>query len=432
MRIRDLVEKRARIVADMRAITAKPEGDGGDLSPDQEQRFETLKAELESTEKAITRQTLVDEAERRMQGENISGSGDNQLDAELRNFSLIRAIAGQCPDLSVDWGRERELSQELQRRSGRSAKGIMVPLSVFETRVTTTAAPAGGPGSLLIATDHLGNEYIDRLRAKLVISRLGARVLNGLSGNVEIPGLKASATAGWVAENTALAHSDAEYRHVTLSPKHAGALSELSRNMLLQTSPDIEALVRDDFAAILAEAIDRVAIKGGGVNEPTGVLASGGIVGVAMGENGAALTWDKVQELIGEVEDGNVDLERCAFLTSPKVVKQGRTVLKVPGDAGAGFLMDSRTSLDGYSVARTTLVPSDLTKGNSAEKCSALIFGDFSDLLIGYWSAFDLLVNPYESSAYKKGNVLVRAMLTCDMALRHTESFGAIQDVLVG
>jgi hypothetical protein len=71
MRIRDLVEKRARIVADMRAITAKPEGDGGDLSPDQEQRFETLKAELESTEKAITRQTLVDEAERRMQGEKI-------------------------------------------------------------------------------------------------------------------------------------------------------------------------------------------------------------------------------------------------------------------------------------------------------------------------------------------------------------------------
>ena len=121
MTIRELMEKRSKLVADMRAIAEKPEGEGGDLSKEQETRFTSLKAELEATEKALSRQSLLDEAERRMQGEPITGTEDDKLDTELRKFSLIRAIAGQCPDLNVDWGRERELSQELQRRSGRTA-----------------------------------------------------------------------------------------------------------------------------------------------------------------------------------------------------------------------------------------------------------------------------------------------------------------------
>jgi len=56
---------------------------------------------------------------------------------------------------------------------------------------------------------------------------------------------------------------------------------------------------------------------------------------------------------------------------------------------------------------------------------SPLIFGNWSDLLIGYWSAFEILVNPYEATAYQKGNVSVRGLLTCDVAVRHPASFTA-------
>ena len=51
-------------------------------------------------------------------------------------------------------------------------------------------------------------------------------------------------------------------------------------------------------------------------------------------------------------------------------------------------------------------------------------------MLSGYWSAFDLLVNPYESAAYAKGNVQVRAMMTCDIAVRYAESFSAAKDII--
>jgi len=411
MNMRELLAKRSSVAQEMRSIVEKPEGSNGDLSEAQEVRFSSLKAEIEKLEKSIERQSLIDETERRMHGTPLTAEHGKDFERELRNYSLLRVIAGQCQDLNVDWGREREIGQELQRRSGRQAQGIMVPMEVFETRVTTTTAPAAGPGGLLVPTDHLAGQYIDRLRAKLVTARLGARVLSGLHGNVDIPGLKASATSGWVAENQALTFSDLAFRKVSLIPKHAGAITELSRNMLQQTSPEIEALVRDDFASILAGAVDSAALEGGGTNEPTGILSHAGLQKDIFDEDEA---WASIQDFIGSVENRNVDSEGCAFVAAPSVVTLFRKTLRTP----ESFIMENRNTLDGFPVARTTICPA-----------MTLIFGNWSDLLIGYWSAFDLLVNPYESTAYAKGNVQVRAMLTCDVAVRHIESFGALKNV---
>lgn len=422
MNLRDYQEKRGRITAAMRELTENPDGEGGDLSSEQEQRFDAHKAELQAVEKQIDRMTTIVEAERRMHGQPLTGNEDRQLDEELRNFSLVRAIAGAA-GMNVDDGRERELSQELQRRSGQKAQGVMIPMQVFEKRVMTTAAPAAGPGSNLIATDYYGNQFIDTLRAALIVRGLGARVLNGLQGNVDIPGLKDSAVAGWVAEDSALSASEMGFRKVSMSPKHAGALTEFSRNMLLQTSPDIETLVRDDFAKVLARAVDRVAILGGGSNEPTGILKTSGINSVDLS---GGVTWAKVLEFIEALEIDNTS--GGAFATTPSMVKKLRSTPKEVDSSdvavSADYLMEGPRNLAGYPVAASNLVPSNLGTGTNEH---ALIFGDWSDLLLGYWSAFDLLVNPYEATAYSKGNVLVRAMLSMDVTVRHAESFAAGQ-----
>jgi len=423
MNLRELQEQRHHTVVEMRAVLDKAELEKRDLTADEAARFDSLKAEAAKTEAAIQRQTTLDDSERRAVGRPVNGTGDQNFDMELRNFSVVRAIAGAA-GLRVDDGREKELSAELERRSGRKAEGVMVPYQVMERRVLTTALPAGGPGSNVIATDFRGDLFIDRLRAAMVVRRLGARVLTGLVGNLAIPALSASATAGWVAENTALTPSDPEFRQVGLTPKHAGGIVEMSRNMLMQSSPDVESLVRDDLALILAEAVDSVAVVGGGANEPSGILATSGIGDVAMGATGGAPTWAKVLDLIAELE--NADTTGKAFLTNPSVVKKCRQTLK---DAGIpGYLMDAPDDLAGYPLASTTLVPSDLTK-STGTGLSALIFGNFTDLIIGFWSELDILVNPFESTAYSKGNVSVRAMMTLDLAVRHPESFAAIKDI---
>jgi HK97 family phage major capsid protein len=200
--------------------------------------------------------------------------------------------------------------------------------------------------------------------------------------------------------------------------------------MLQQSTPDIETLVRDDFAALLARAIDLGAVVGGGSNEPVGVLSTSGIGDVPTGAAGGAPTYTNIVALIAAVSGANALTGRLGFLSNSKFVAKAATVLKSTADTSSNFLMSpGDTSLVGFPFVMSNMVPSTLTKGASGAVCSALLFGNWSDLLIGYWSAFDVLVNPYESTAYTKGNVQVRAMATCDVALRQVKSFAAIKDL---
>jgi HK97 family phage major capsid protein len=414
-----LKQRRAGLVAEQRAIIETPAGDGGDLSTEQAARFDTLKREIEGVDANIQRAEFLDEAERRQSGTPITGSGDGAFDDECRRFSLCRAIAGAA-GLDVDWGREREVGQELARRSGKPSQGILVPRQIFmERRVVTTTAPAQGPGSNLVSTDHRGDLYIDILRAKLVTQALGATVLNDLVGNLRIPRLDQSAVAYWVAENAAITSSDPQYGSVSMSPKHVGAIVEVSRNMVLQTSPDIEQLLRRDFAGVLAEAVDRAAIRGGGANEPDGVLNTVGINTVSML---SGPSWEGVLELIEAVETSNS--EGTGFVASPKVVKAMRSTPKQAGGVEGAFIMTDPNSLAGYPLMKSTL-PTE--QGSPATE--PLIFGRWSDLLIGMWGSLELLLNPFEGTAFSKGNILLRGLMSVDVNVRHPESFAAAHDL---
>lgn len=430
MTIQELRARRAALAAEMRAILEKPAGENGDLSAEQQQQFDTRKAEATALEQRIARQETVDELERRAAGTPIGGTGDGNLDRELRSFSLVRAVAAQVPGMNVDAGRERELSAELAKRAGRPFQGIAIPMAIFhqpvEQRVGTTAAPVGGPGSNLIQTTLDGGQYIDLLRSALIARRLGARIISGLVGNVDIPRMKVGSTAGWVAENAALSFSDVEHDKVSLTPKHAGCITEFSRNMLMQPSVDVEQLMRRDFATVLAQTLDLAAIAGtGSSNQPTGILATSGIGSVASGTNGAALTFDNVADLQGQVADDNAEMGTMAFATNTKV-RRAAAKLKDSQNRPLGLA----TVFQGMPVGFSNNVPSNLTKGTASGICSALIYGNWSDLLIGLWSELDLLVNPYETTAYSKGNVQIRGMMTVDIQVRHPESFAAIKDIL--
>lgn len=427
MTLRELMEKRARLRSQMKAINDKPEGEAGDLSDAQERQFAELRSDFEKIEKAIERQTLIDEADRRSAGAPVGETGDADFDRECRAFSLTRAIAGAA-GLDVDAGREREVSAELRRRNPGAFKGLAVPMSVFERRaapadyerrVVTTALPAGGPGGNIVATDFRADLFVDILRAQMITQRLGATVLSGLRGNVDIPRLKKSAATGWVAENAAIAAGDHEFEKVAMTPKHVGAITEFSRNMLLQSTPDIEALIRNDFALVLAQALDAAALNGGGANEPTGILATAAVdKTVSM----AAPSWAAVLDLINIVEEGNA--AGSGFAMRPLAATKLRKTAKVNATDSV-MVMESPDSLAGFPVARSTLIPIDTVP---VPDTTSVIFGQWADLLIGYWSAFDLLVNPFESTAYSKGNVSVRGMLTADIQLRHPESFAASTD----
>lgn len=399
----DLIEARGAIVARMNNAH----------EADDNTAFEAAETELRNLDASLTRQRKIDAAERSETGTPLSG--DLQLDSELRTkFSVSRAIASAA-GLDVDAGFEREMQVELAKRAGRKPEGIFVPAECFERRVLTSST-----GGELISTDHRPDQYINALVASSVVRGLGARVLSGLQGNISIPKETASPAIGWVADNAALSSNDADFGSVTMSPKHAGALSEWSRNMLLQASPDVEQLLRNMLARDLALAIDRAAIRGGGANEPVGVLATAGIQTQAY----ATSIFNTAAEMIAKSDIANVGTAQRGFLTSNTIRKQAMLAQdadKLP--VGVGTIFHNEP------VTFSNQVPTNL--GGTTNN-HALIYADWSELLMGIWSEIDILVNPYEATAYSKGNVSIRAMATVDIAVRHPAAFVSATGVLAG
>jgi len=346
---------------------------------------------------------------------------------EARTFSFVRAfnaLANPTDRKAQEAAAfEREASDAVAAKQGRSAQGFFVPAEVQRRDLNVTTATAGGN---TVATNLLASSFIDLLRNKMAVTGLGAQFLSGLSGNIAIPRATGGATAYWVAESGAPTESQAAFDQVTMSPKTVGAFSDISRKLLLQSSIDVEAFVRNDLAAVLALAIDLAAINGSGAsNQPRGILATSGIGDVAGGANGAAPIWTHIVELESDVAIANADVGNLGYLTNAKVRGKLKTTSKVSGQNG--FIWEDGM-LNGYNAAVSNQVPSNLTKGTSNGVASAIIFGNWSDLIIGQWGTLDLMVDPYSGST--SGTVRVVALQDVDVAVRNAVSFSAMLDAL--
>lgn len=422
MKLHELREKRAAAVTEMRGLADKAESESRDLTADEDKRFGELKAEIAGLDKKIERAETLANAERSAPAVLVNGHGDGNFETRARDFSVTRALRAAIGD-QVDAGFEREMSAEVVRRSGRSFEGIAVPDQVFMEQRTLTV---GGDAASLYPTMHRPDLFIDLLRARLVTGRLGATILDGLVGTNDIPRQIGSSVAQWVGEDGEITPTDADFDDVSLAPKTVGAITSFSRRTLINAQPSIENLVRRDLAAVVARAIDAAAMMGTGTgNMPTGIINTAGVHELTFA---SGPTWDQVTDFAASIESDDADIGSMGWAMTPRAAKTFRTTLKVSGDAGAGFLMDSRGTLDGFTAANTTALP-DSDGGSPAAAVSTIIFGAWSQLLVGYWSGLDLLVNPYEGTAYSRGRVLVRAMRDCDVAVRHAESFAFADDL---
>lgn len=346
---------------------------------------------------------------------------------EAKQFSFLRAINAMANptdgNAQAAAAFERECSEAVAQKTGRGARGFFVPSDVQKRDLLVGTPTSGGN---LVATDLLTSSFIDLLRNKMMVVAMGARLLTGLQGNIAIPRQTGGATAYWVAENGAPTESQQSVDQVAMAPKTVGAFTDISRKLTLQSSLDVEAFVRSDLATVLGLAIDLAAINGTGAsNQPRGLLSTSGIGSIGGGTNGAAPTWEHMVALETAVAVANADIGTLGYLTNAKVRGKLKTTSKVSGQNG--FVWDG-TEVNGYRAGVTNQVPSNLTKGTAASICSAILFGNWADLVIGQWGTLDLLVDPYTGST--AGTVRVVALQDVDIAVRNAVSFAAMQDVL--
>jgi len=282
-------------------------------------------------------------------------------------------------------------------------------------------------GGNLVATDLLSGNFIDQLRAKMVLNGMGVQFLSGLVGNIAIPRQTGGATAYWVAESGAGTPSGQAFDQVAMSPKTLMGRTQISRKLLLQSAIDVEAFVRNDLATVLGLALQAAGIKGGGTNEPTGILGTAGIGSVVGGTNGAAPTWANIVALETAVATANADVGALGYLTNAAVRGKLKTTERFATSNGAPIWADGNTPLNGYQAGVTNAVPGNGTKGTGTA-LSSIIFGNFADLIFGIWGGLELQVDPYSSG--DSGSVIVRAFQDSDIGVRHAESFAAMTDAI--
>jgi HK97 family phage major capsid protein/HK97 family phage prohead protease len=354
-------------------------------------------------------------------------------DAEVKRYSVLRAL--HCMANPTDQRAreaaafEMEVSNAAADKQQRAVKGMLVPYDVLAgmQRADDLLKGTATKGGNLVATDLLSGNFIDLLRSKLVVNRMGAQFLSGLVGNIAIPRQTGGATAYWVAESGAGTASGQTFDQVPMSPKTLMGRTQISRKLLLQSSIDCESFVRNDLATVLGLALQAAAIKGGGTNEPTGILGTSGIGSVVGGTNGAAPTWANIVALETAVAVANADVGTLGYLTNAAVRGKLKVTEKFSTTNGASVWADGNTPLNGYQAGVTNAVASNGTKGTGTS-LSSIIFGNFADLIFGLWGGLELQVDPY--SAGDSGSVIVRAFQDSDIAVRHAESFAAMTDAI--
>ena len=220
-------------------------------------------------------------------------------------------------------------------------------------------------------------------------------------------------------------------------------MSKFSRQTLLQATPGIEQLIRTDLSNTVNIAVDLAILNGSGSSgQPTGIMQTSGIGSVAGGTNGLAITLENLINLEEEVLIDNAGGNNMGYVTNAKVLSELKKLRAGGSATGDGaFLWNTDLSargrgstpgvINGYQVGITNQVPSNLTKGSASSVCSAVLFGDFSQCLVGFWgNGMEIAVSDSDGTDFTNALVSVRALTTLDVAVRQASAFSAILDVL--
>jgi HK97 family phage major capsid protein len=428
--LRQKLEERARR---MRELLKAAQDENRDLTDAEDKAFKAERAEADKLVTQVERLEALDRLE--SEGRRSTRSTPPPVEdpdptagrapavhvREDRPYMLTRLFGAMATRSWSDCKVEKRVSDELSEVLGRQPQGLFVPhrallpmaeqrkLEIERRDVEKTGTASGAS---LVATDLMPQEFIELLRNETQVLAAGARVIANLVGDVDIPRQATGAAAGWLATETAtISESNLTTNTVSLTPKTVALRTEITRRMQKQSSVGIEDLVRSDIRSAIGIAVDLGALAGTGMSgQPTGILNTMGIGGVT---TGGGLTHAELVEFETDLGGANALRGRLAYMTRPSIVG----TMKVTAlDAGSGRFLLEDGMANGYPVFVTNQIPAQ-----------TLIFGNWSEVLIGLWGGLDLFADPYSSG--NTGHLIVRGFQDVDVALRHAASFSAATDI---
>lgn len=350
-------------------------------------------------------------------------------DRDLQNFSVVRLIRANARGATHKDREaaqlEMEASAEVERKIGVAPRGAYIPMDVlgewrgpgviydpttqkWERRDLT--ADSFSAAGAFIGVDFRPGQMIPLLRNSMALTRAGVTFLDGLVGDVAFPKHTGAASAGWVGrDGGTIGESEQTVGMVTLTPRTLGVYTDYSRQLRLQSSVSVENFIRQDLMTIMALEKDRAGIHGSGTSgEPVGVENTTGI-GTQSFSTTATPTRSEVIGMRTDLASANALLNQTqSYITNSTVYGN---LLDTAVDSGSGrFLLDENGRMIGRPVIESNQI-----------QANEMYFGNWGDLLIGTWGGLDMLVDPYSGAT--SGTTRVLVFQSCDMAVRHAESF---------
>lgn len=442
----ELRQQRAKLLDEAREIVERAEKENRALTREQDERHKQVVSEsmgLAQRISTIERQLAVDAngpEPRDRQSAPLPHEDVNNVGTKHR-YSILRAARAIASKGAEPFGGlEYEVSQELAKRTGKTPQGFMMPYrtsgvrgfeamkrmqDAAESRNLDSVLAGGGSVPTILEKD-----WIELLRNAMRVKEAGAREILDLTGKFAIPRQSGASTAYWLAEGGSPTGSNQTLDQVLFTPHTIGAYTDINRRFFELTILDSgEEFVKEDLTAVLGRGIDLAALNGsGGSNQPLGILQNTGVTAtrtVSLGTNGGAPTWSACVELRTIVGRGNAaDLGEFVYLGNADVTGTLATTAKIGSTFPIFLLEDGKVY--GKRYLETQQLPNNLTKG-SGTGLSPIIGGIWNQIVLAYWSAVDILVDPYTGSS--SGTIRIVALQDMDIQCRHAEAFAVIVDM---
>ena len=366
-----------------------------------EEEIKKLKAEMEAEEKPAE-----EPVEEPMEGKETPGDYKKPDEEKIEE----KEAAGGCdkPDDPRKDEEDPEERNNLNKNKNTSIRKMEKKFSLVKelrnametgksvnlNEIAKRAYTVTDEGVDVVETDIY--DILEPLRAKNVLVAAGAKFMTGLQGNVQVPVMSAT-QVGWKGETAAADDGSGAFTSVTLSPKRLTGKFPVSLELLAQDTLGVENMIRQDIINAINEKLEATILGAGAgdLNTPAGLF------------NGYADTtviadFGDIADLEAKVEEKNV-YGNCKYIVSPKAKAKLRSTIK--GTAGVGMIMENG-AIDGTEALATSNVPT-----------GKMLYGDFSNLVIGQWDSviFDV-VRDTESLANGCVTIVVNAYFDAKVA----------------
>ena len=239
-------------------------------------------------------------------------------------------------------------------------------------------------------------DILEPLRAKNVLVSAGAKFITNLQGNVQVPVMTAT-QVGWKGETAPADDGSGAFTSVTLSPKRLTGKFPVSLELLAQDTLGVENMIRQDIVNAINEKLEATILGAGAgdLNTPAGLFHG-------YADTNVIADFGDIADLEAKVEEKNV-YGNCKYIVSPKAKAKLRSTIK--GTAGVGMIMENG-AIDGTEALATSNVAA-----------GKMLYGDFSNLVIGQWDSVILdVVRDTESLTNGSVTIVVNAYFDAKVA----------------